>query len=113
PTTVSDSDSTTVWINRPGISETISLLNSVPINSDVVFATVGDNVTFGISYDAASGDHVVNAEQNDVEIKDFLPLGTVPLQYFNLHGANPDPLPAPMTLSDYTVTYDTADAVDL
>jgi hypothetical protein len=74
---VHDHDATEVRINEPGIREIISGLNEASVSVEKINATVGDTVDFTVTYDASD----VNAKQNEVEIRDYLPLGTVPLAY--------------------------------
>jgi len=70
---VKDSDSTNVYVKTPGIGEEISNVNSDPISSKKQEVTVGDKVTFQVSYDAA----LLPAKQHNVVIYDYLPLGTL------------------------------------
>ncbi|WP_276353692.1 Ig-like domain-containing protein [Cohnella caldifontis] len=70
---VTDTDGTVVWITEPGIGESIVGLNGDTLDSvPHVDTTVGDIVTFDVEYDASK----VGAQQHDVMVFDYLPLGT-------------------------------------
>ncbi|QGQ95958.1 DUF11 domain-containing protein [Paenibacillus psychroresistens] len=75
---VSDSDSTSVPIAVPKITEEITSVADAafvtPITSELAKATVGDKVNFRITYDASN----VDAKQHEVVVYDYLPLGTLP-----------------------------------
>ncbi|MBW7473177.1 DUF11 domain-containing protein [Paenibacillus oenotherae] len=72
---VSDSDETEVEVNTPKISERIVQINGTSgLDLDEADVTVGDTLTFEVKYDAAG----INADQHDVVVYNFLPLGTMP-----------------------------------
>ncbi|SFL76019.1 S-layer homology domain-containing protein [Paenibacillus sp. 1_12] len=102
---VTDSESTTVPINVPAISEKITAINGVAtttINERTATATVGDTLTFTVSYDASA----VNAQQHNVGVMDYLPLGSTP--DLNGDGLVDAADLTQMQLNGVTPTYDTA-----
>lgn len=75
---VKDSDGTVVNIDTPVINEHISKLNDGDeIEESEVSVTVGDTVDFTINYLATH----INALQNEIEIRNYLPDGMEPLAY--------------------------------
>ncbi|CAH1197690.1 hypothetical protein PAECIP111893_00885 [Paenibacillus plantiphilus] len=72
---VSDRDETQVKVNTPNISERIVQINGTTgLNLDEANVTVGDTITFEVNYDATG----VSADQHNVVVYNFLPLGTLP-----------------------------------
>lgn len=98
---VSDHDWTQVWIDTPEIEEVITAHNSTTgLNVTSLNATVGDTVTFRLHYDAQQ----IDAKQHTIEIRDYLPLGTIPLAWFEHADYDPNATDAvPLTAYAFDV----------